>query len=219
MGDFSRRGAYERYKTTTKAFSDFLALLTPFPLITVSDLAKAADHVASIITTTNDLKALLESLNETIHLREKVGATYEKNADDGHHYIIQVLKYCRSVFNASQSKLEKDVRQLSSKTKDLPSPTSIINEDNKSYNNIEQQQYGQFYPLRKYSCDDDDDDDKNSSEDELQSIEEKVELLSNSEKYSINDDLIKGSLAFQATPFFLTAEKLFSDVAIGFERL
>lgn len=220
---FSRGSAYQRYKTTTKAFRDGLDKLVPFELESISDLAKAANHVAtrqkrarSLERSNNTINAkeydsLLEYLEETIQLREKVGATYAEDFNDGHHYIIQILKYCHQTLRTFRSQLNKD---------DIFNGNATLVTDKKNSINaadIDQQQHNQFHELSYCSSSDDEDDvenDQNASE-----VVPNVEPLSTSKEYSINDDLIEGSVVFQIHLLFLNAENLFTVIDDAFGNL
>ena len=45
---------------------------------------------------------LLDNLNECIELRHQVSKSYQQEADEGHRYIIDCLKYCRKLLRMSQ---------------------------------------------------------------------------------------------------------------------
>ena len=116
-----RIGDYKRYKTTTRFVQQQLAELVPFPVETVSSLQKAADFIHGAVVQNGNKtrrgkglslgkrlhKKLIENLEESIALRQLVGATYgeEQNADETHKHMILVLKYCHSKLNAIPSRL------------------------------------------------------------------------------------------------------------------
>mmetsp|Transcript_18106 Transcript_18106/g.27415 ORF Transcript_18106/g.27415 Transcript_18106/m.27415 type:complete len:936 (+) Transcript_18106:57-2864(+) len=202
----SRGSAYDHYKQTTIKVRDSLSTLVPFQLLSVSDLAKAVNYISGaqddtkIAAVVNDkpdfFEELINDLNVTISLREKVGATYAHDYNDGHHYIIEVLKHCRealrTVYSCSATNNQDQKKRVSSQFQVL---------------------------LHSF----DDDEDEATVEDEQQedaSIRRRdLKMAETKKEYSIEDDLIKGSLVFQASMFFLTAENLFSIVVDAYETL
>ena len=226
----SRSSIYRRYKEATRAFCNDLAKLVPFTLVSVSDLAKAADYIlnannsnSSTSTSSNTSsntklkqhvkQSLLTPLDESIRLRQAVGATYSlEEQDDGHAYVIQVLQYCRSVLHVIvrtnvPSKQHRRQGYQNMENENPHQPSSIAN--------------GVGFELLNIDSDDDSDDD--GDDDDATPREEDKHTLKRppeaSKQYSIESDLIEGSLVFRANLFFLNAENLFSIVAEAYGTL
>jgi hypothetical protein len=213
------RGTYERYKETTRGFRDALVKLLPsnFLLASVSDLAKAADCIlCQSMEKEKESKAnkksisvqqlipLLNDLEESIHLREAVAAQYVTNSDDGHNYMIQVLKYCQQILVKSRQNLSQKRQKNKTGTKKCfaQPPQQNASESTKA---VVPSLIHRFGDLEMDDSDSDDDTDDFPPEP--------------ARDYSIEEDLIKGSWSFQANLFFLSAESLFETVAQAYENL
>ena len=213
----SRRTAYERYKETTRGFRDGLANLIPssskIRLVSVDDLAKAVDYISNQSKKQNVVltidKSLLDNLEESIQLREAVVATYEDvPQDDGHVYMISILKYCHEVLLQCRRRFKKNRALLKAKA-----PAIIDTNKEEKTESLPSAWYssiGQFDALQIESDTEDEYGDVSSSSDD-QELDIRLEKNPTKE-YSIENDLIKGSKAFQVYLFFLSAEKLFSLV-------
>ena len=204
VGDMSRGGAYNRYKRTTRAFQDGLAKLVPFRLVSVSDLAKAVGFISSNCRKPIDYKSLLDNLDETIALREIVGATYSEEINDGHLYIIQTLQYCRQVLQGLWKRKQRATKTMKTlkKTHTLSHKTDEIKNDK----NVPPNGFQILCPYEE-----------EESNSDIPGFERPSEPVS--KVYSIEEDLIKGSMIFQANLFFLAAENLFATVVETFETL
>lgn len=223
----SRGSAYEHHKKTTRAFRDCLAKLIPsnMRLVSVSDLATAVEHVLELSKKTmkKDMafvkkrlkihQSLLDNLEETIVMRELVGATYGDDMDDGHRHMIQVLKYCRIVLEASRAAYVQG-KSTGERVKE-----NVHDSHNKG---------GRYQVLGGHDDSDEEYEDSNGqvfksdvehdNSEDPHSLERPVRPPG-SKDYSIENDLVTGSLAFQANFFFLTVENLFTIVADSYEKL
>ena len=238
----NRSSAYDRYKKTTRSFRDRLASLVPFPLVSVSDLYRAANHAynavlmacknggpptrtASRLTSLEFHCTILQELTETITLREHVGSTYSDDYNDGHKYIIKVLHRCRQKLKASQQTLRRAYGEQKLQ-KTSASAGEIGDKENRNGQHADNRSYG-FESLRIENDEDfsdeeddsDDDRDSPSASDEELHPKDIIHDVQECKKYSIEDDLIKGSLAFQANMFFIDAEGLFSIAVNAYKEL
>eukprot|EP00529_Nitzschia_sp_RCC80_P031900 CAMPEP_0113472766 /NCGR_PEP_ID=MMETSP0014_2-20120614/17690_1 /TAXON_ID=2857 /ORGANISM="Nitzschia sp." /LENGTH=870 /DNA_ID=CAMNT_0000365497 /DNA_START=295 /DNA_END=2904 /DNA_ORIENTATION=- /assembly_acc=CAM_ASM_000159 len=229
-----RSGAYEAYKSKTRSFRDGLEklrrrLVAPSSkkhtggrkLVTVADLSTAVDDVygrfvvdETSSTTFDDddrkntqttIQGLVDDLNVTISLRVSVGATYEHDENDGHYYMIQILRYCRRQLKACIKALAASVLPAQQRN------DSRAGESDGSMNN--RFLFLDIQDDEGVVVDDDDDD-------IVDNYEQFEEYWRNTSKEcTIEEDLIKGSLAFEANLFFLTAERYFALVDNEYQQL
>lgn len=206
-----RDSAYVQYKRATAAFRDGLSRLLPsimVPLNTVADLGNAVDYLAEQEGKIVIPGALMKNLEESIRLRENVSEQYVGNADEGHKYMLDMLKYCQSSLQQCR-RLYHSMRRMKARPARV-SPTSVKDEGARESETVK----GRFEALNVHS-DDDESEDEGKNEDDVS-----VERPPKPDRvYSIETDLIEGTHRFQACWFLDTISHLFNEVNTSFESL
>jgi hypothetical protein len=211
--------SYGRYKLATKGFCDGLAAL--LPLLSVSGLGHAAEHLLSVLELEASLPAeetlaktsvpriqcdLLTHVQESIMLRETVASYFRDHGvdDDGHACMIEMLRYCqcvlrqcrriqRSTFAARKEKYSRNSQVRASPDKDT---NGFV---------------GRFESLLI------DDDDEDFSDESVEPIQRPKDPDCT---FSIQDDtMVDESNRFEAIEYLLQVEALFKSIPEEYERL
>jgi hypothetical protein len=192
---------YERYKQCTSAFRDWLQSVLPphFQLKKVVDLQKAADEIFDQALGYYQSKEdgelpivipreVMHNLSECIELRERVSMAYGQ-ADEGHHFMIDTLKYCRRILGFSRNVVRVAVND---------SPLAGTSEIG-----------GRFNALLEVE-----EDEQEEAQSDMETIRSQEELVTDIEappkpkyEYTI-EELINGDDRFEACSFIATMNEL-----------